>query len=436
MPSKTASKSTGSAARGHGSSSFVNDYLADWDQDDPFRSPSPEPAKNGNNDDGKKRDVLGIDKELDLKRKPRAPRVKLDETRLLSDKGIPKLRKTAQRLRFKGKGHEYNDAARLLSFYQEWLDDLFPKATFLDALAMVEKAGHKTTMRSARLQWIDETKPKPSAMAEDEEDFRIRQGSSAPRQPDKVAPIFETAAKAAQGPATSPAAGDLFGDEDIYNATPPRNPGGIAPSGQVADDDVPDDDDLDALMAEAEADPAMINTRPAAAAPGSGSIFGNGTRTVTKTPAGDPDDDDLDALMAEAETHPDSTRPSQPAPSGSIFGDGKSKQQTTQHGGDDADDLDALMAEAEADAPVSAQSSRTAGKAGNNGAKPANNRPDIDDGDDDLEALMAEAEAGVIAAPRPSNDAKAASSGHADAGGQMAGFEDDEEAMAEMDGPW
>src|SRR5689334_11050507 len=79
MPSKTASKVGGATARGKDSSNFVDDYLADWD-DDPFRSPSPEPAKKDKSTE-KKTDVLGIDKELDLKKKPRVPRVKLDETR-------------------------------------------------------------------------------------------------------------------------------------------------------------------------------------------------------------------------------------------------------------------------------------------------------------------------------------------------------------------
>ena len=82
MPSKMASKPANSAARGKDSSTFVNDYLADWDDDDPFRSPSPDPARNDKGQE-KKKDVLGIEQQLDLKRKPRAPRVKLDEARLV-----------------------------------------------------------------------------------------------------------------------------------------------------------------------------------------------------------------------------------------------------------------------------------------------------------------------------------------------------------------
>lgn len=49
---------------------------------------------------------LGIDEEVKV-RKPRAPIAKLDEERILSEKGIPRLRRiTKERLRFKGKGHE------------------------------------------------------------------------------------------------------------------------------------------------------------------------------------------------------------------------------------------------------------------------------------------------------------------------------------------
>jgi hypothetical protein len=101
MPSKTA------ASRGPEAEAFVEDYLAGWDDEDPFASP--EPPSKSNDANGKKRkgtDALGIDEEIDLKKKPRVPRVKLDEGRLLSEKGIPKLRKMAPRLKLKGKGHE------------------------------------------------------------------------------------------------------------------------------------------------------------------------------------------------------------------------------------------------------------------------------------------------------------------------------------------
>ena len=86
---------------------FINEYLADWDDDNPFRSPSPAGDKDKTNSKKRKEpDTLGIDKEIDVTKKARVPRVKLDDVRLLSDKGIPKLRKTAPKLKLKGKGHE------------------------------------------------------------------------------------------------------------------------------------------------------------------------------------------------------------------------------------------------------------------------------------------------------------------------------------------
>lgn len=49
---------------------------------------------------------------------------------------------------------------RLLSFYQLWLDDLFPRAKFADGLAIIEKLGHSKRMQTMRREWIDEGKPR------------------------------------------------------------------------------------------------------------------------------------------------------------------------------------------------------------------------------------------------------------------------------------
>ncbi|RKF56944.1 Chromosome segregation in meiosis protein 3 [Golovinomyces cichoracearum] len=110
---------------------------------------------------------LGIDDEIDLIRKQRAPRVKLDEELLLSSEGIPKLQSKAKRFQVKGKGQEFSDTFKLLSMYQLWLDDLFPKARFLDAVAMVEKLGHKKKVLAMRMDWIDDHK---SSLSFDQEE--------------------------------------------------------------------------------------------------------------------------------------------------------------------------------------------------------------------------------------------------------------------------
>lgn len=182
--------------------------------------------------------------------------------------------------------------SRLLSFYQMWLDDLYPKARFLDALAMVEKAGHKKRLISARSEWLSERKPKP---AEDKEDDPF----GLDEQDDTAAPVSLPSRPGAGrliqgggGPSTPPRdhPDDFSEDDELYNVTPRAGP---RPGLTAMQPDAPDDDDLDALMAEAEthdSGPAKTQTRPQ-----------------------NDDPDDLDNLIAEAEDQ-DS------APVNSIFG--------------------------------------------------------------------------------------------------------------------
>lgn len=120
-----------------------------------------------------------LDTEVKVARK-RKPIAKLDETLLLSDKGIPKLRRIGkERLRFKGKGHEFSDINRMLNLYQLWLDDLFPKAKFKDGLAMVEKLGHSKRLQVTRRAWINESKPSRREEVDEErgQDGHERAGS-------------------------------------------------------------------------------------------------------------------------------------------------------------------------------------------------------------------------------------------------------------------
>jgi replication fork protection complex subunit Csm3/Swi3 len=65
--------------------------------------PRSAPASKGSGIAG---DGLGIDEEIIITKK-RIPIPKLDDNRLLSDPGIPRLQRISkERLRFKGKGHE------------------------------------------------------------------------------------------------------------------------------------------------------------------------------------------------------------------------------------------------------------------------------------------------------------------------------------------
>lgn len=122
---------------------------------------------------------------------------------------------------------------------------------------------------------------------------------------------------------------------------------------------------------------------------------------------GEPDDEDLDALMAEAEAEvrpgppqprPGASDPASTAASKSLFGSGATS----------------LFGSGKAAAPSAS---------GGGGGGP-------EDDDDDLDALMAEAQLHSKPENKP-----AATGGQAPAPAG-AGFADDEEAMAELDGLW
>ncbi|MCJ1414136.1 chromosome segregation in meiosis- protein [Xylographa parallela] len=229
---------------------------------------------------------LGIDEEIQVAKK-RRPIAKLDDNRrarLLSQAGIPKLRRiTKERLKFKGKkGHEYADVARLLDLYQLWLDDLYPRAKFADGLAMIEKLGHTKRLQTMRREWIKEGKPAETR----EEEAASRQVLSQStanggndNRSEKSPANTHTAGPAS--PASRPSTSKPFKDESLF----------------ISDDEQdahPSDHELDALLAE---DALLATSRPT-------------TTTTTTTPAvhnahkadqhpPSDDDDELDALLAE-----------------------------------------------------------------------------------------------------------------------------------------
>jgi replication fork protection complex subunit Csm3/Swi3 len=161
--------------------------------------------------------------------------------------------------------------ARLLNTYQLWLDDLFPKAKFMDGVSMIEKLGHKKRMQMMRREWIQEGKPKPPR-DDDEEDFVIPTEDAVPEDTN-ARDTEEQPSNVESRPETQQTEG--------AQARNNHNPFG---------EEEPDEDELDALLAESEADPA-----PAPA----------GTKQNYTQPAEDqePDEDELDALMAEDATN-------------------------------------------------------------------------------------------------------------------------------------
>ncbi len=310
--------------------SLLNYDISDND-DDPFREIDTTLHEPTNKSHGTKRkdtgsenkdntDLLGLDEEVKIIKK-RKPVVKLDEARLLSQPGIPKLRalarsgSTASRLRLKGKGHEYSDAAKLLGYYQLWLDNLYPRANFADGLQLVEKVGHGKRMQVIRKEWIDEGKPGYGRNLEDRQTTRTEEKQNAmERAPE--AEDDRSFDKQLQIPSKGNTQNSIFGnldegDEDDLFFNDPK----ITTTGPDEEMDEPDEDELDALLAEQSQtrDPqpqqqqqqhelseededdldALLAGQPKLAGPGQDSAQ---MRQQNDSP---PSEDELDALLAE-----------------------------------------------------------------------------------------------------------------------------------------
>ncbi|KAF2178873.1 Swi3-domain-containing protein [Zopfia rhizophila CBS 207.26] len=183
--------------------------------------------------------ALGIDEEIKIVKK-RQPIPKLDENRLLSAAGIPKLRRIGkERLRFKGKGHEYGDITRMLNMYQLWLDDLYPRAKFADGLMMIEKLGHSKRIQYMRKEWIDEGRPKPTTEVDPEEDdalVLVETNGTDTRPIEGATPSLNTVEE------------PVLPTGEAYET--PRQP---VSSTRASGADEPNEDELDALLAEGAA---------------------------------------------------------------------------------------------------------------------------------------------------------------------------------------
>lgn len=156
---------------------------------------------------------------------------------------------------------EYENAARLLSYYQLWADDLFKKAKFRDTVKIIEKLGHTRTIQEVRRSYIDEAR-----MSKNKEKERVYGDDEIMRESGAEKDVQNEdggeKAKVQEVGTTN--------DDDLYAAPPSRpqslkaangnsNPNGSATPnplflGSVDDDsdenfgDAPDDDELDALM--------------------------------------------------------------------------------------------------------------------------------------------------------------------------------------------
>lgn len=307
------------------------------DDDDPF-------AKN-------------IDEEVKItKQRKKIP--KLDAERLLSEPGIPKIRtllrsgQFQKKLRLKGKGHEFTDAARLLNYYQLWLDNLYPRAKFMDAVQLVEKAGHTKKMQMYRKSWIDEGKPgfirreevdeaienQETARIEDQNStIQANQNSRTPDPADEDPSLLFFANGDDEGPA-----GNNEPDDDELDALMAQGASDTIPPprGAVIEDDSEGEDDLDALLAQESSNPRPRTTRPMSPR--------QDTTTQAETGEERPktldeavynfEDEDLDDLDALLNSHTATTEPELPAIS-SESGRKSPEQETVTTNSEDVPEL-------------------------------------------------------------------------------------------------
>ncbi|ERF69711.1 hypothetical protein EPUS_03703 [Endocarpon pusillum Z07020] len=314
--------------------SLLNYDVSDND-DDPFREIDTTLYDPTNKSNGTKRkatgtdnkentDLLGLDEEVKIVKK-RKPVAKLDEARLLSQPGIPKLRALARsgsiasKLRLKGKGHEYSDAAKLLGYYQLWLDNLYPKAKFADGLQLVEKVGHGKMMQAMRKEWIDEGKPGHGTGVEDRQTSGT-DGKQNAMERTAGAEHYQSSDKKLQTTSKHNTQDSIFGDleeggEDDLFFNDPK----IRTTTQDDEVNEPDEDELDALLAE------QSQTRDSQP---------HQQQQQQQHASTADEDDDLDALMAEQ-------------PVWNMPGQGPTEMQQQNGSPPGDDELDALLAENE-----------------------------------------------------------------------------------------
>lgn len=82
-------------------------------------------------------------KETKPKRVVKNPQPKLNAETLKGPRGIHTLPQVFEKVHFKGKGYEEQDLNLLMKTYEYWCHRLFPKFSFDDCLARIEKLGYK-----------------------------------------------------------------------------------------------------------------------------------------------------------------------------------------------------------------------------------------------------------------------------------------------------
>ncbi|ORY95423.1 hypothetical protein BCR43DRAFT_492984 [Syncephalastrum racemosum] len=139
----------------------------------PPRSPEPNNRSGNNRTFDPLADPLG-DRDADDKtpKKKRFKKKKLEEA-LCEPKGLARLRAEGVRLEFGGPGHERQDLTRLIDYYQQWANDVYPSLRFDDFCRRVFNATAKQEPRTKLKAFQDLDKEENGLSGETVEDAEI-----------------------------------------------------------------------------------------------------------------------------------------------------------------------------------------------------------------------------------------------------------------------
>nr|CUU99524.1 hypothetical transcript [Hymenolepis microstoma] len=83
------------------------------------------------------------------KKTVRRPMPKLDPLTLLGERGLPALLKEAEKTKFGGRGHEFDDLQKLMFIYESWANRMLPKFPFTEIMERLEVVGTKREVHNA-----------------------------------------------------------------------------------------------------------------------------------------------------------------------------------------------------------------------------------------------------------------------------------------------
>lgn len=161
---------------------IIREYEQDSDSEPQERSEHIEGAQ-GNEEDGNgDEDKDNEDKDKDAeerkvvkpKKVVRNPQPKLDAELLKGPRGLMALQTYFSNKKFKGKGHEEEDLRTVMKTYEYWCHRMFPKYSFDDSLAKLEKLGTKknvqTYLTRIRMDMVLEDAPRGDEAAKEDEE--------------------------------------------------------------------------------------------------------------------------------------------------------------------------------------------------------------------------------------------------------------------------